>query len=81
MVTEPTTKSSLTVWWLSSRDSLDFPGVRFHDLRHTFVTRCCMLNINPKVIQRLARHSTFGVTMDVYAAVNDGAMDDAVSLL
>ncbi len=80
-VMEPMPNDSLTVWWLSNRDALGFPGIRFHDLRHAFVARCCMLNINPKVIQRLARHSTFSVTMDVYAAVNDGAMDDAVSLL
>ena len=55
--------------------------IRFHDLRHAFVARCCMLNLNPKVIQKLARHSTFSVTMDVYAAVNDAALDDAAKLL
>ncbi len=74
-------KDSLTVWWLGHRDELGFPGVRFHDLRHAFVARCCMKGINPKVIQKLARHSTFSVTMDIYAAVNDAAMDDAVSNL
>ncbi len=73
--------ASLASWWQYHRDGFGFPGVRFHDLRHAFVARCCMLNINPKVIQRLARHSTFSVTMDVYAAVNDSAMDDAAKLL
>lgn len=73
--------ASLTVWWCNNRDRLGFPGVRFHDLRHAFVSRCCMLNLNPKVIQRLARHSTFSVTMDIYAAVNDSALDEAVQNL
>lgn len=85
IVTNPTFQrmptDSLTVWWLQHRDGLGFPGIRFHDLRHAFVARCCMLNINPKVVQKLARHSTFSVTMDVYAAVNDAALDDAAKLL
>lgn len=70
---------SLTVWWLQHRDGFGFPGIRFHDLRHAFVARCCMLNLNPKVIQKLARHSTFSVTMDIYAAVNDSALEEAVA--
>lgn len=72
---------SLTVWWLQHRDGFGFPGIRFHDLRHAFVARCCMLNLNPKVIQKLARHSTFSVTMDIYAAVNDSALEEAVAEL
>lgn len=83
IVTNPTFQrmpsDSLTVWWLQHRDGFGFPGIRFHDLRHAFVARCCMLNINPKVIQKLARHSTFSVTMDIYAAVNDSALEEAVA--
>lgn len=78
---EPVPKKSLAVWWIKTRGGLGFPDLRFHDLRHAFVARCCMLGINPKVIQRLARHATFAVTMDVYAAVNDQALDDAASML
>ena len=83
IVTNPTFQrmpsDSLTVWWLQHRDGFGFPGIRFHDLRHAFVARCCMLNINPKVVQKLARHSTFSVTMDIYAAVNDSALEEAVA--
>lgn len=78
---DPMSADCLTSWWKKSRASLGFPGMRFHDLRHAFVARCCMIGINPKVIQRLARHANFAVTMDVYAAVNDQALDDAASLL
>ena len=78
---KPVPKRSLTVWWIKVRGGLGFPDLRFHDLRHAFVARCCILGINPKVIQRLARHATFAVTMDVYAAVNDQALDDAASML
>lgn len=83
IVTNPTFQrmpnDSLTVWWLQHRYGFGFPGIRFHDLRHAFVARCCMLNLNPKVIQKLARHSTFSVTMDIYAAVNDSALEEAVA--
>ena len=78
---EPMPKSTLSTWWYRSKGGLGFPSLRFHDLRHAFVAHCCMLNVNPKAIQKLARHSTFSVTMDIYAAVNDKALDDAVSVL
>lgn len=71
----------VTKWWEKERRAIGFECLRFHDLRHAFVARCCMMSIPPKTIQRLARHKTFAVTMDVYAEVTDKAMDDAVAML
>lgn len=47
----------------------------FHALRHTFVSRLVRSGVNPKVAQRLARHSTAELTLSRYAHadVEDGA--------
>lgn len=73
--------SVLGEWWKRERAHIGFPDMRFHDLRHAFVARCCMRGVNPKAIQRLARHATFSVTMDVYAAVTDGVLEESAALL
>jgi len=38
----------------------------FHGLRHTAVTRWVRAGLDPAVVQRLARHSTIGMTMGFY---------------
>jgi len=47
----------------------------FHALRHSFVSRLVRSGVNPKVAQRLARHSTAELTLSRYAHadVADGA--------
>ena len=50
----------------------------FHALRHTFVTNLYKSGVSPKVIQSLARHSTFGLTMDTYTHI--GLYDERAAL-
>lgn len=45
------------------------PGVRFHDLRHTFATLLLEADEHPKVVQELLGHSRIGVTLDLYTHV------------
>lgn len=47
----------------------------FHSLRHSYVSRLVRSGVNPKVAQRLARHSTAELTLSRYAHadVADGA--------
>ncbi|MBL8762331.1 MAG: site-specific integrase [Phycisphaerae bacterium] len=52
-----------------------------HALRHSFVTRLARANVPPKVAQKLARHSTITLTMNVYAHLDAGAPRDAVESL
>jgi hypothetical protein len=40
--------------------------VRFHDLRHTFVSLLIQKGVHPKYIQEQAGHSSIQVTMDTY---------------
>lgn len=42
-----------------------------HILRHTFCTRLCEANINPKVIQQVMGHSSIKITMDIYTNITD----------
>jgi integrase len=46
---------------------LGIEDVRFHDLRHTHATMMLKLNINAKIIQARLGHSSYQVTMDIYA--------------
>ena len=49
--------------FLSYRDD-DGRQADFHALRHTFLSRLGRSGASAKVIQRLARHSTVGLTLD-----------------
>jgi len=44
-------------------------GIDVHSLRKTFITHLIRAGVNPKTVQRLARHKTFAQTMDVYTEV------------
>ncbi|HMP39154.1 MAG TPA: site-specific integrase [Roseiflexaceae bacterium] len=46
-------------------------ATRFHDLRHSCVTLLISLDVHPKVISQIARHSSISVTMDRYGHVID----------
>jgi integrase len=41
--------------------------VRFHELRHTFVTLLLDMGVQPHIVQPIAGHSGIEVTMTVYA--------------
>lgn len=49
---------------------LDFKGVTFHTLRHTFATRCLEIGIPIKTISSILGHSTVQITMDLYLHVS-----------
>lgn len=53
--------------------------IDFHSLRHTFVTDLARAGVHPKVAQRLARHSTVQLTLDVYTHAGDDELHDALA--
>jgi site-specific recombinase XerD len=53
----------------------------FHGLRHTFITNLRDAGVDPKVAQKLARHSDIRLTMDIYTHVKDKAEVDAINSL
>ncbi len=46
-------------------------GHHLHELRHTFITRCCESGVNVSVCQQLVGHKTADMTMNVYTHVLD----------
>jgi integrase len=54
-------------------DARDKDGriVDFHALRSTYITNLVKSGVNIKVVQKLARHSTITLTLDVYTMAND----------
>jgi integrase len=53
----------------------------FHALRHTFITNLTKGNVNPRVVQSLARHSTITLTMDRYSHIGLGDAAEALEKL
>lgn len=47
------------------------PPLSCHWLRHSFATRCCEAEVNPKALQRILGHADFETTMDIYAEATD----------
>ena len=52
------------------RDPFYLPHISNHMLRHTFCTRLCERDVNPKVIQTIMGHASINVTMNIYAEVS-----------
>ncbi len=57
------------------------PGVRFHDLRHTFASLMLLRGAKPKVISEALGHSSVAFTMDTYSHIIEGMQQDAMALL
>ncbi len=46
-------------------------GHHLHELRHTYITRCCESGVNVNVCQQLVGHKTADMTINVYTHVLD----------
>jgi integrase len=55
--------------------------VRFHDLRHTFVSLMLLRGAKPKVISEALRHSSVAFTTDTYCHIIEGMQSDVMALL
>ena len=65
--------------WYECLEKAEIRHVRFHDLRHTYVSHLIQKGAHPKYIQEQAGHSSIQVTMDTYGhlfpSVNRGWAD------
>lgn len=55
--------------------------IKFHNLRHTFATRCLECGIDMKIVSKVLGHSTIQITADLYTHVTNRAMQNAMSKL
>jgi integrase len=58
-------------YWTPATTSAGLAGLRFHDLRHTFVALWVSLGRNPKEVSKAAGHSSVAFTLDRYGHLYD----------
>jgi integrase len=66
--------------WHSLTEAAGFPGLRFHDLRHTFISHMVELGVSIGVIQTFVGHMSARMVRH-YTHVSSGAARKAVELL
>jgi integrase len=66
--------------WRSLTEKAGFPGLRFHDLRHTFITHMVELGVSLGVISTFVGHMSARMVRH-YTHVSSGAARKAVELL
>ena len=66
--------------WASLTDKAGFPSLRFHDLRHTFITHMVEKGVALGVIQTFVGHMSAPMVRH-YTHVSSGAARKAVELL
>jgi integrase len=54
------------------------PRVTMHSLRHSFISTGAREKVDPRVMQRLAGHSTITTTLEIYRHVLDTEEEDAI---
>lgn len=57
------------------------PDVRFHDLRHTFCTLLLEAGEDLATVSKLARHSSYSITADIYGHLTKKMQDQAADKL
>lgn len=57
------------------------PPIRFHDLRHSCASWLLFNGVNLKAIQEILGHSSFSVTSDIYAHLNQSELKAGLSTL
>jgi integrase len=62
-------------WWQPAVASAGLSGLKFHELRHTFVAIWIAAGANPKEISVRAGHSSVAFTLDRYGHLYEDAED------
>ena len=78
--------SAVSRWW---HQFVEFNGIvgvsgtppTFHDLRHTFATRCVAAGMDVETLSSILGHATPSITLDVYATVDPSAKRQAKVLI
>ncbi len=76
----PYLPNSITHAWIKLVRHCGLNGVRLHDARHTHASLMLKNGTNPKIIQERLGHSTFAITMNLYAHVSPGMQKQAANL-
>jgi integrase len=77
---KPLNPDTITRHWKRIIKRLNYPPVRFHDLRHTMASWMLMKGISPKVVQERLGHASISTTLDIYSHVTPGMQRQAVEI-
>jgi integrase len=77
---KPLNPDTITRHWKRIIERLNYPHVRFHDLRHTMASWMLMKGISPKVVQERLGHASISTTLDIYSHVTPGMQREAVEI-
>ncbi|MGH2828658.1 MAG: site-specific integrase, partial [Actinomycetota bacterium] len=64
------------LWWKPAIEKVGLSGLKFHELRHTFVALWIAAGANPKEVSIRAGHSSVAFTLDRYGHLYEDAEDD-----
>src|SRR6266568_7420585 len=53
------------------------PGIRLHDVRHSFATLALRAGIHPKVVSEILGHASIGITLDTYSHAVPSMQEEA----
>lgn len=59
--------NNFETWWRRFREEAGFPGLRFHELRHTQATQLLANGVDVKTVQSRLGHANASITLNWYA--------------
>lgn len=75
-----TTTHSVSTNWRRIRSAFDLDGYTPHDLRHSYLSMLYANGCDLKVLQKIAGHSRYSTTVDIYVHTTMDDMRSAMSL-
>jgi integrase len=69
----------ITQEWIRTKQKLNLPQIRFHDLRHAHATHMLASGVHPKIASERLGHSKIGITLDLYSHVMPGMQEGAAA--
>lgn len=78
---KPAEPRLISVWLKKICQSFHFPAIRFHQLRHSFATRCLEKGVNIATISALLGHHSTKMTLDIYVSSFMSEKRKAINLI
>ncbi|WP_207695813.1 hypothetical protein DOK67_0001473 [Enterococcus sp. DIV0212c] len=78
---KPAEPRLISVWLKKICQSIHFTTIRFHQLRHSFATRCLEKGVNIATISALLGHHSTKMTLDIYVSSFMTEKRKAISLI
>ena len=63
------------------KDRSGVPGIRFHDLRHSFATLSLEQGMDIKTVSHMLGHTDAGFTINTYMHVTDSMQENVASTM